>query len=66
MKTRKKVDDQTNQSKPIIIPTVDKIKMKKENMKKKRSQTKNKWHDWLINFIFKPIKNDGQCFRKNF
>ena len=48
-----------NYFKPINISLNDKDKIEKKGLKKKRTVTKvtYDWYDWLINYIFKPVKN---------
>ena len=48
-----------NYFKPINISLNDKDKIEKKGFKKKRTVTKvmYDWYDWLINYIFKPVKN---------
>ena len=36
-------------------------KFEDKEMMKKRSFAKNTWYDWLINYVSKPLKNDGWC-----
>ena len=45
-----------------IIPSIDYMrKFEDKEMMKKRSFAKNTWYDWLINYVSKPLKNDGWC-----
>ena len=48
-----------NYFKPINISLNDKDKIEKKGLRKKRTVTKvmYDWYDWLINYIFKPVKN---------
>ena len=48
-----------NYFKPINISLNDKDKIEKKGLRKKIMFTKvmYDWYDWLINYIFKPVKN---------
>ena len=46
------------------IDVMDKFEQKE--MMKKRSLTKNTWHNWLYNYIPEPIKIQGMVLKANY